>query len=226
MYLSISSVINKLSMISDEMKTTFVLFDMLKEAHKIESSPVDIACNIMRCLRECDDCFDTSDAAKKGHLGCLKCTYKKSKKWFPACTYYAAQYGHLNCLTYAHKNGCPWDDRTCTYAVRHGQLECLKYAHENGCPWNINTYRNAVHYKHMDCVAYLCENGCPRDEIHTQELMLGGTSVDVNFYYQYLMSDDISLASSDMSDDISEDASEMNNNREKTEEECVCCVVS
>ena len=43
----------------------------------------------------------------------------------------AAKNGHLECLKYAHENGCPWDGETCSNAAKNGHLECLKYAHEN-----------------------------------------------------------------------------------------------
>ena len=42
----------------------------------------------------------------------------------------AAKNGHLECLKYAHENGCPWDQWTCRQAAENGHLECLKYLHE------------------------------------------------------------------------------------------------
>ena len=53
----------------------------------------------------------------------------------------AAKNGHLECLKYAHENGCPWDGETCYNAAQNGHLECLKYAHENldPCPWDKHT---------------------------------------------------------------------------------------
>jgi hypothetical protein len=46
----------------------------------------------------------------------------------------AAKNGHLDCLKFAHENGCPWSENTTSYAARGGQLNCLKYSHENCCP--------------------------------------------------------------------------------------------
>ena len=51
----------------------------------------------------------------------------------------AARNGHLECLKYAHENECPWDEETCSSAALKDHLECLKYAHENGCPWDEET---------------------------------------------------------------------------------------
>ena len=43
----------------------------------------------------------------------------------------AARNGHLECLRYAHENGCGWDPNTTSVAARDGRLECLKYIYEH-----------------------------------------------------------------------------------------------
>ena len=50
------------------------------------------------------------------------------------CPNDAAKNGHLECLKYLHENGCPWDKWSCEFASKNGHLEILKYLHENGCP--------------------------------------------------------------------------------------------
>ena len=73
----------------------------------------------------------------------------------------AAKNGHIECLKYAHENRCPWDEQTCWEAAESGSLECLKYSHENGCPWDEMTCSNAAKKGHVECLRYACENGCP-----------------------------------------------------------------
>jgi len=85
----------------------------------------------------CEDCKNTQDAARKGHL---------------------------ECLVYAYTNGCPWDERTCELAARNGHLDCLEYAHTNGCKWDAWTCMLAAENGHLKCLQYAHDNGCPRDE--------------------------------------------------------------
>ena len=54
----------------------------------------------------------------------------------------AAKFGHLECLKYAHENGCPWDETTCFNAAENDHPESFKYAVENGCPQSTNTEYN------------------------------------------------------------------------------------
>ena len=50
------------------------------------------------------------------------------------CANDAAKNGHIRCLKYLHKNRRPWDARACNAAAANGHIECLEYLHKNGCP--------------------------------------------------------------------------------------------
>ena len=50
----------------------------------------------------------------------------------------AAEKGHLECLKYTHENGCEWDPETTQVAAIYGHLECLFYCLENDCPIHPN----------------------------------------------------------------------------------------
>ncbi len=105
----------------------------------------------------------------------LECTNKNDCDWdIRACTE-AARNGHLDCLKYLHDIGCPWHEHTCEAATAHGHLDCLKYLHENGCPWNSSAFKYGFEYKRVKaedcdyewgdrielCISYAFENGCP-----------------------------------------------------------------
>ena len=59
----------------------------------------------------------------------------------------AAKSGHLECLKYAHENGCPWDEDTCSeatfkclkYAHENGCPGSSKYAHLLELDWDSDS---------------------------------------------------------------------------------------
>ena len=124
-------------------------------------------------------CKDTYEAARNGHLECLKYCFENgclslhselratTLRWDPETTYVAATNGHLECLKYCVENGCPWDDHTTRGIVAKGYLECLKYCIENGCPWDPDTTYVASKNGQLDCLKYAHENGCPWYQITT-----------------------------------------------------------
>ncbi len=54
--------------------------------------------------------------------------------WDIFCTLQAAKNGHLECLKYAHENGCPWDRMVICATVVANNIHTFKYLYENGCP--------------------------------------------------------------------------------------------
>ena len=138
-------------------------------------------------LTKCNKCKNEIDAAKNGHLECLK-YFRKNGPLDNSVVAWTAKYGHLECLKYAHQNGCRlyeyvcgWsalnghleclmyafendcssDVWTCAWAALGGHLDCLKYAHENGCPWDVYTCIYAAENGHLECLKYARENKCP-----------------------------------------------------------------
>ncbi|ATZ80172.1 ankyrin repeat domain-containing protein [Bodo saltans virus] len=109
------------------------------------------------------ECINCIDAAKNGHLGCLKYLHENGCPWDSNTCSSAAENGYLECLKYAHENGCSWNELTSYCAAGNGHLECLKYSHENGCSLNYYTCLAATLNGHLECFKYVRENVRPRD---------------------------------------------------------------
>src|SRR5205823_2481673 len=104
------------------------------------------------CINKEAKCATCSNAAKNGHIICLKYAHENGCKLNSETCKSAASNGHLECLKYAYENGCEWNSETCKWASQNGHLECLKYAHENGCEWNIWTCAHAAGNGHLKCL--------------------------------------------------------------------------
>ena len=76
-------------------------------------------------------CRTISDAARRGHLECMKYLHENGSWWTQDTTYIAAKNGHLECLRYIHKNSREWHPITTYFAALNGHLECLVYIYEN-----------------------------------------------------------------------------------------------
>ena len=97
----------------------------------------------------------------------MKYLHENGCPWDEKTCSNAAKNGHLECLKYARKNGCPWNEKTCSEAALKGHFECLKYAHEKGCPWNEETFNNAISFSRESesfidrCLLYCYTHECP-----------------------------------------------------------------
>ncbi len=95
----------------------------------------------LKCQREDDrDHGTASDAAKQGHLECLRFSYgrgdheRKGHVWTPQLLAWTAYSGHLDCLKYIHSTGVQLDKWTLMWAIQYDHPDCEKYALDNGCP--------------------------------------------------------------------------------------------
>ena len=51
------------------------------------------------------------------------------------CVYDAARYGHLDCLKYLHETAkAPWDEDAIRSAHENNHPECVQYLLDNDCP--------------------------------------------------------------------------------------------
>jgi len=109
--------------------------------------------------------FAVSEAAKNGHLKCLK-WFKSNNygEWTENSTLSAALNGHLKCLKFLFNQKCPWDKRTCAIAAANGHLECLRYAHQNKCPWDEKVCSLAALGNHLEILEYARSENCPWDQ--------------------------------------------------------------
>lgn len=101
------------------------------------------------------------DAAKAGHVECLRRLQHHGFVWDKTACAMAAQEGHLEALTFLHASGCPWGAETCSSASYGGHLPCLEYAHTNGCAWSDDACSTAAFKGNVECLEYALRNGCP-----------------------------------------------------------------
>ena len=97
------------------------------------------------------------NAARLGHLGCLKYFYGLGKPWsdMKYVVDTAARHGHLDCMRFAHKHGIEWGPRTCSWAAQTGHLACLRYAHMHGARWDTRVTYMAVLMGQTACLRYV-----------------------------------------------------------------------
>lgn len=101
------------------------------------------------------------NAARNGHLECLKYILDNGYPVIDNVCTFAAKYGHLECLKYIHLKGGSkvWNELTCLAAAEGGHLDCLRYAHDNGCPWDRRVCIEAFKNDNLDCLQYVREHG-------------------------------------------------------------------
>jgi hypothetical protein len=80
------------------------------------------------CMRGAIDCLK--------YLHQYEMHHRNTCSWDIFCTLQAAKNGHLDCLKYAHENGCPWDRMVICATVIANNIDAFKYLYENGCPNN------------------------------------------------------------------------------------------
>ena len=79
------------------------------------------------------------NAAKNGHLECLKYLREEAKApWDSRTAAWAAANGHLHILEYlVERKYDKYGEGACWYAAMNGHLDCLKYLHETAkAPWD------------------------------------------------------------------------------------------
>jgi ankyrin repeat protein len=88
------------------------------------------------------DVFSCRNAARNGHLKCLKYLHEDVKAlWDWETANWAALNGHLHILEYlVEREYDQYDEYACAWAAEYGHLQCLKYLHEVAkAPWDWET---------------------------------------------------------------------------------------
>ena len=117
----------------------------------------------------CDEEKSCKQAAKGGHLDCLRFLFDKvkpSRKAEEEAAQQAAAFGHINILKYLVEERKISDEvklLCVANAAGYGRLDCLQYLVEEAkAPLNYWQHVAYARYKeHHDCVNYLLEKGCP-----------------------------------------------------------------
>lgn len=105
-----------------------------------------------------------ANAAKNGHLECLKYLHEEAKApWDSQTADFAAYSGHLHILEYlVERKYDKYNEWACMYAAEKGHLECLTYLHETAkAPLSSGAVHKAHFHKHPECLQYLLDNSCP-----------------------------------------------------------------
>lgn len=102
----------------------------------------------------------TVNAARSGHLDCLRNAFKRNYPLKIVTCARAAEYGNLECLQLARYLGSPWDSRVCVHAAKNGHLKCLEWSIDNGCPWKGGGIMFAAcKWGHLNIVTWIRERG-------------------------------------------------------------------
>ena len=106
-----------------------------------------------------------ANAARYGHLACLKYLHEKAKApWDRRTAHWAALNGHLHILKYlVERKFDEFTEWACEDAAKNGHLDCLKYLHETAkVRWTSSrAVRKAFDNVQFKCVHYLLDNNCP-----------------------------------------------------------------
>jgi hypothetical protein len=108
--------------------------------------------------------FACANAAKNGHLECLKYLREEVKApWASGTAAWAAANGHLHILEYlVERKFDKYSEFACERAAKYGHLDCLKYLRETAkAPWDSWAVRRAHENNHPECLQYLLDNNCP-----------------------------------------------------------------
>jgi hypothetical protein len=104
------------------------------------------------------------NAARNGHLECLKYLHEEAKaSWDSRTASYAAENGHLHILKYlVEREYKYYNPDVCRSAAEQGHLDCLKFLHETAkAPWDSDAVRSAYYKNQSECLQYLLDNDCP-----------------------------------------------------------------
>jgi hypothetical protein len=115
-------------------------------------------------MRKCCTIDSVVDAAKHGHVACLKRAHLNGCLMDEEVTFEAAINGRLSCLKYAYDNGVKFDVDIGYFVALEGHLHILKYICDNGYDLSVvNTLDGAIEGDHFECFKYAFENGCEYD---------------------------------------------------------------
>ena len=101
-----------------------------------------------------------ANAARNGHLECLKYLHEEAKAlWDSETAARAAQNGHLHILEYLVEREYKYFHAdACRCAARNCHLDCLKFLHETAkAPWDWMTAKYAAENGHLHILKYLIE---------------------------------------------------------------------
>ena len=103
--------------------------------------------------------YNTTWAAKNGHLEILKWIRANGGEWTERAADYTAESGHLETLKWIRANGGTWTSWATNSAARNGHLETLKWIRDNGGTWTSNAANWAATSGHLETLKWIRANG-------------------------------------------------------------------
>lgn len=100
-------------------------------------------------------CDTTGDAARHGHLRCMKTLIEeRNVQWDDDTTLVAVTYNEMDILEYIHEHECPWDPKTARATLEKNSSELAMYSLKNGAKWHAYEI-DAIEKKWSTRVLYL-----------------------------------------------------------------------
>ena len=104
--------------------------------------------------------YNTSWAAKNGHLETLKWLRANGGEWWGSeAAIWAAGNGHLETLKWIRANGGEWNEHAADYAAMSGHLETLQWIRANGGKWTPYAADWAAENGHLETLKWIRANG-------------------------------------------------------------------
>ena len=103
--------------------------------------------------------YNTTWAAKNGHLETLKWIRANGGAWTSNAANWAAENGHLETLEWIRANGGEWTSWAADRAAQNGHLETLKWIRANGGKWTSNAANWAAENGHLETLEWIRANG-------------------------------------------------------------------
>lgn len=100
------------------------------------------------------------DAARKGHVECVKIFIENNFPYDTEIAKEAAETGQIDCLKCLYENNYEFDSNVINMAIIKRHYDCMKYLHEIGCKWNIESSLLAVSADNVKFLEYAHQNGC------------------------------------------------------------------
>ena len=127
----------------------------------------------------------TLNAAKNGHIDCLRIAHDLCFPWHNETTFVAAEFGNFECLKWAFEHGAPMHSLAARIAVEKGDYESTVYAYERCAHWTDTTTWFAARYGHLKCLAYAHEHGAPIDGYTITGAFVGGHFDCLQYCYNH-----------------------------------------
>jgi hypothetical protein len=96
----------------------------------------------------------------------------------------AARRGHLECVKRIIEEGGQWDGKTTLSAIIKGEMEILKFALDNDCPWHSRAAAASIQQKNSDYALYTLKRGA---EWTSEEILKCKNKFFSPWYSDYLV---------------------------------------